>query len=563
MDLPGSVAAKAKANEAFAAARFIEADSLYTQALALLADVPVPVTGAAAAAKAALALAAREAADTLGAGSSAESGGANGSAFGNGNGVNGHAGGDEDDEDDDGAADDGGSVVSAGSVASGVSDGSVYPGPAEDGLGSERREVSEEAHAKAVLLANRSMTRIRLEQYGFAINDADDALALDPAYTKSLYRRGAALFALGNVASARKDFREICRRLPAERDARAKLAECEKVLREERFAQALDVGGYESDGSVGSGGSGVSACDSVDLNTLVVEEGYAGPAPAEGGAVDAEFVRRLIDCFRGQGKLHYKYAVTIMLQAKALFDAMPNIVEVPVPSGSKITVCGDVHGQFYDLVDSIFAKNGMPSAENPYVFNGDFVDRGSFSVEVILLLLSLKVACPESIHLTRGNHESVNMNKSTCCRAARDGSDVSARVRVHPALCASGSLTVPPSLPSAFPRAAPQSTGSRGRSRRNIRGRSCSACSPNCSSPCRWATSWTGRWTARRRAGARLSCTAASSPRTASPSPSCRRSTEGGSRTTGSWPRCCGRTRRTPRGGARPSAGSASRLART
>jgi len=74
-------------------------------------------------------------------------------------------------------------------------------------------------------------------------------------------------------------------------------------------------------------------------------------------------------------------------------------------------VCGDVHGQYYDLANSIFKENGTPSADNPYVFNGDFVDRGSFSVEVILTLLAIKVWCPEAIHLTRGNHESQNMNR--------------------------------------------------------------------------------------------------------------------------------------------------------
>lgn len=205
---------------------------------------------------------------------------------------------------------------------------------------------------------------------------------------------------------------QICRRLPKDADARNKLAQCDKVLREERFARALDLGGYDSDGSVGSAGSTRSACDSVDLDSIIVEEAYSGPVIPENDVIDAGFVQRLVKTFRAQGKLHYKYAVSIMLQAKALFDEMPNVVDVPVPSGSRITVCGDVHGQYYDLVDCIFAKNGMPSAENPYVFNGDFVDRGSFSVEVILLLLALKVACPESIHLTRGNHESINMNKS-------------------------------------------------------------------------------------------------------------------------------------------------------
>lgn len=437
MDIDASAAAKAEANTAFGAGRFSEADRLYTRALGFLADVPVPVTGEVAAAKAAAALALREASggggdDTGGGGD--DTGGCSGSPAAAsdepaGNGIdagaaaeNGHANGGGNlageagvDEEDDGEDNDGGSVVSDVSMASGVSDGSVYPGPVEDGpaaAGGVRRVVEPAARAKAVLLANRSMTRLRLEQFGFAINDANDALALDPSYAKSLYRRGAAHFALGNTALARKDFREICRRLPRDADARAKLAECDKVLREERFARALDVGGYDSDGSVGSGGSGVSACDSIDMDSLVVEEAYVGPAPTPSGVIDAEFIQRLIECFRGQGHLHYKYAVQIMLQAKALFEALPNIVEVPVPAGSKITVCGDVHGQFYDLVDSIFAGNGMPSAENPYVFNGDFVDRGSFSVEVILLLLSLKVACPESIYLTRGNHESINMNKS-------------------------------------------------------------------------------------------------------------------------------------------------------
>lgn len=76
----------------------------------------------------------------------------------------------------------------------------------------------------------------------------------------------------------------------------------------------------------------------------------------------------------------------------------------------KITVCGDIHGQFYDLVN-VYKINGMPSEENPYLFNGDFVDRGSFSIEVILTLLAWKVANPNIIHLTRGNHESRSMTQ--------------------------------------------------------------------------------------------------------------------------------------------------------
>uniref|UniRef100_A0AAY5F5D0 Serine/threonine-protein phosphatase n=1 Tax=Electrophorus electricus TaxID=8005 RepID=A0AAY5F5D0_ELEEL len=79
-------------------------------------------------------------------------------------------------------------------------------------------------------------------------------------------------------------------------------------------------------------------------------------------------------------------------------------------SHHKITICGDTHGQYYDLLN-IFELNGLPSLTNPYLFNGDFVDRGSFSVEVILTLFGFKLLYPDHFHLLRGNHETDNMNQ--------------------------------------------------------------------------------------------------------------------------------------------------------
>ena len=76
----------------------------------------------------------------------------------------------------------------------------------------------------------------------------------------------------------------------------------------------------------------------------------------------------------------------------------------------KITVCGDTHGQYFDL-NNIFKLNGKPSAENPYLFNGDFVDRGSWGLEVFITLLGWKLHDPKCMYLTRGNHETRSMNE--------------------------------------------------------------------------------------------------------------------------------------------------------
>jgi hypothetical protein len=57
-------------------------------------------------------------------------------------------------------------------------------------------------------------------------------------------------------------------------------------------------------------------------------------------------------------------------QAYEILKGLPSLVNVPVPKGTKLTVCGDVHGQYFDLLN-IFDINGLPSQENPYLFNGE------------------------------------------------------------------------------------------------------------------------------------------------------------------------------------------------
>jgi len=86
--------------------------------------------------------------------------------------------------------------------------------------------------------------------------------------------------------------------------------------------------------------------------------------------------------------------------AKIILIEESNVQRISLP----VTICGDIHGQFYDLKELF--KVGGKCPETNYIFMGDFVDRGFNSVETFLLLLALKVRYPNRITLIRGNHES-------------------------------------------------------------------------------------------------------------------------------------------------------------
>ncbi|XP_031814773.1 serine/threonine-protein phosphatase with EF-hands 1 isoform X2 [Sarcophilus harrisii] len=117
----------------------------------------------------------------------------------------------------------------------------------------------------------------------------------------------------------------------------------------------------------------------------------------------------LIDAFKENQILHARYVLEVLLEAKKILQQMPNIIHISSTVSKELTICGDIHGKLDDLF-LIFYKNGLPSGNNRYVFNGDFVDRGQNSMEVLMVLFSFLLVYPNDVYLNRGNHEDYLMN---------------------------------------------------------------------------------------------------------------------------------------------------------
>jgi len=95
----------------------------------------------------------------------------------------------------------------------------------------------------------------------------------------------------------------------------------------------------------------------------------------------------------------------IVVESKKVLINQPGLLELEAP----IQICGDIHGQYHDLL-RMFEYCGFPPDAN-YLFLGDFVDRGKNGLECICLLLAYKIKYPENFFLLRGNHECASINR--------------------------------------------------------------------------------------------------------------------------------------------------------
>ncbi|XP_047672961.1 serine/threonine-protein phosphatase with EF-hands 1 isoform X1 [Tachysurus fulvidraco] len=140
---------------------------------------------------------------------------------------------------------------------------------------------------------------------------------------------------------------------------------------------------------------------------IAVPESYSGPRLSF--PLSVTDTNTLLSAFKEQQILHAKYVLQLLHETQKFLKQMPNVIYLSSSYAKEITICGDLHGRLDDLL-LIFYKNGLPSAENPYVFNGDFVDRGKKSMEIIIILFAFLLLYPDHMHLNRGNHEDHIMN---------------------------------------------------------------------------------------------------------------------------------------------------------
>ncbi|KAF9244961.1 phosphoprotein phosphatase [Melanogaster broomeanus] len=251
----------------------------------------------------------------------------------------------------------------------------------------------------ATIWCNRAAARTKLEEYGFALADASKAVQVDPKYAKAYYRRATCYLQIAKPQLAVADFKKVVALEPKNELVKSQLTATQKLVRKIEFEKAIELEEEKNP---------VERClEIIAEGGCDVESDYAGPKlnTTEDGkyTITHAFILKMIDWFKQGKKLPRRYAWEIVLGAHANFVKEDSLVNLDLEDGETCDVIGDVHGQFYDLLH-LYSLTGPPRP--------DHLDRGSWSIEVILTAFAYKWLYPTRMFLNRGNHEAKEMNRT-------------------------------------------------------------------------------------------------------------------------------------------------------
>jgi serine/threonine-protein phosphatase 5 len=259
----------------------------------------------------------------------------------------------------------------------------------------------------ATLFCNRAYMRIKLEEHGYALHDASRAIEINPKYAKAFYRRAMCHIQILKPQLAVADLKKVLAIEPQNAQVRKELESTQKLIRKIEFEKAIEVEEEKS--------AAERCLEIIAEGTCEVEKTYEGPKleKTDDGKykITIEFIRSMIQWYKDGKTLPRRYAWEIILGAHDHFVKEESLVDVKVENDATINVIGDVHGQLYDVIH-LLSLTGEPSPNHILLMNGDLVDRGSWSVEVILIAFALKWLHPTSMFVNRGNHEAKDMNRT-------------------------------------------------------------------------------------------------------------------------------------------------------
>jgi serine/threonine-protein phosphatase 5 len=248
------------------------------------------------------------------------------------------------------------------------------------------------------------------------------AIKLDASFAKAYYRRASAYLSILDPQAALPDLKKVVSLDPKNATVRAQLDATVKLIRRLQFEKAI----ASTDGPKAWETAATHLFEGTGGTSLDAK--YKGPRLADGdedtsetkdpltrgkhlGKISEEFIEEMIEWFKAGNKLPLGVCWQLILGARRQFVQEPTLVEYTVKEGTNATVYGDIHGQMFDFLHAL-SLSGRPSDDNMLLFNGDFVDRGNWGCECLLILLAYKWLKPHCTFLNRGNHETIGMNQT-------------------------------------------------------------------------------------------------------------------------------------------------------